>query len=88
MIKPQCASLRWCLGTSVFFGLLVLLIAPPGVQAQWTTNGNNINNTNTGNVGVGTTTPNVKLAINGSGTNVYNTDAWIETTSTCKGMRP
>src|ERR1043165_5848806 len=36
------------------------------VQAQWTTNGNNINNTNTGNVGVGTTTPAQKLDVNGA----------------------
>src|SRR5215475_2329106 len=66
MIKPQCASLRWRLSKSVFFGLLVLLIAPRGVQAQWTTNGNNINNTNTGNVGIGTTTPAQKLDVNGA----------------------
>jgi len=31
-----------------------------------------------GNVGIGTTSPQVKLAVNGSGTNVYATDAWIE----------
>ena len=29
--------------------------------AQWATNGNNINNTNSGNVGVGTTAPTTKL---------------------------
>ena len=33
--------------------------------AQWTTSGTNINNTNTGNVGVGTTTPGVKLHVVG-----------------------
>jgi hypothetical protein len=32
----------------------------------------------TGNVGVGTSTPAVKLAVSGAGTNVYSTDAWIE----------
>ena len=31
--------------------------------AQWVTNGNNINNTNTGNVGIGTTTPNTNLHV-------------------------
>lgn len=34
------------------------------MRAQWATNGNDINNTNTGNVGIGTTTPtNAKLQI-------------------------
>lgn len=33
---------------------------------------------NTGNVGVGTSSPQVKLAVNGSGTNVYATDVWVE----------
>jgi shufflon protein len=31
-----------------------------------------------GNVGIGTSSPAVKLAVNGSGTNVYATDAWVE----------
>jgi hypothetical protein len=44
-----------------------LFIAQPrSVYGQWTTNGNNINNTNSGNVGVGTTTPAQKLDVNGS----------------------
>lgn len=33
---------------------------------QWTTNGTNINNTNSGNVGVGTTGPAAKLDVNGT----------------------
>jgi len=36
------------------------------------------NGTQRGNVGIGTTGPSVKLAVGGSGTNVYSTDAWIE----------
>ena len=50
------------------FGLIVvvvLLLWPTGANAQWTTNGNNINNTNTGNVGVGTTNPTSRLTIVG-----------------------
>jgi hypothetical protein len=44
-----------------------LIVAHPGSAAgQWTTNGNNINNTNSGNVGVGTTTPAQKLDVAGS----------------------
>jgi len=44
---------------------IALLISVTG-RAQWATSGNNIYNTNTGNVGVGTTTPQVKLHVNGS----------------------
>ncbi|MBN8578547.1 MAG: tail fiber domain-containing protein [Cytophagales bacterium] len=41
--------------------------------AQWTTSGTNIFNSNTGNVGIGTSTPSVKLEINGAGAlNVLN----------------
>ena len=53
-------------------GLVILsLIVLCGVdrvnaQSQWTTNGNNINNTNSGNVGVGTTTPSFKFDVLGS----------------------
>ncbi len=31
-----------------------------------------------GSVGIGTTAPNVRLAINGNGANVYATDVWVE----------
>ena len=33
--------------------------------AQWTTSGANIYNSNTGNVGIGTTTPNISLRVVG-----------------------
>jgi hypothetical protein len=36
------------------------------VNAQWTTNGNNINNTNTGNVGIGTASPGDTLTVSTS----------------------
>src|ERR1700733_7406510 len=35
------------------------------VQGQWTVSGTNIYNSNTGNVGIGTTTPNFPLDANG-----------------------
>lgn len=44
-------------------GLAILFGQSESVFAQWT-NGTNINNTNTGNVGIGTTNPNRKLTVN------------------------
>ena len=37
--------------------------APSGGSSEWTTSGSNIHNNNTGNVGIGTTTPNTKLTV-------------------------
>ena len=64
----------------VAFGLIALQSSP--TQAQWTTNGNNINNTNTGNVGIGTTSPGNPLQVtNGSGTSAgVRVDAVTATT--------
>lgn len=42
--------------TMALLGLAMLLLQPHSVQAQWTT-GTNINNTNSGNVGIGTANP-------------------------------
>lgn len=53
----------------VLLGALLAVSSVPAV-AQWTTNGNDINNTNTGNVGVGTTTPAAKLQVTGG---IYST---------------
>jgi hypothetical protein len=46
--------------------LMIFLVQPREAQAQWSTNGNNINNTNAGNVGVGTTNPTSALQVTGS----------------------
>jgi hypothetical protein len=43
--------------TMALMGIATVFLEPSTVHAQWATNGNNINNTNTGNVGIGTTTP-------------------------------
>jgi hypothetical protein len=41
--------------------MIACFVYAPKVSAQWTTSGNDISNTNSGNVGVGTSTPSAKL---------------------------
>jgi hypothetical protein len=53
--------------TFTIFALLSLCL-PGAASAQWTTSGNNIRNTNTGNVGVGTSTPAFRLHVEGDST--------------------
>lgn len=51
---------------SMLLALIVIILFSCSQKAsaqQWTTSGNNISNTNSGNVGVGTTSPGVKLDI-------------------------
>ena len=54
------------MGATIGFALLLLFAAPQRAVAQWTTSGNNISNTNTGNVGVGTTSPQYSLNVWGT----------------------
>lgn len=60
-LRKRATSAGW-LSTVGLFTLAILFATPQTAHGQWTTNGNNINNTNTGNVGVGTSTPGAKLA--------------------------
>jgi hypothetical protein len=55
---------------SCFFLSLILLLNVS--MAQWTTTGNDIYNSNTGNVGVGTNTPASKLVVNGKARIISN----------------
>jgi hypothetical protein len=58
------------LAAAIGWALLILFAQPQMVSAQqWTTNGNDISNTNSGNVGVGLTTPLYKFDVL-SGTNI------------------
>ena len=52
--------------TMVLAGFVLVILQSSTVHAQWTTNGNNINNTNTGNVGIGTTSPALPLDVRGN----------------------
>lgn len=54
--------------------LLTVLMLPGAARAQWATNGNDINNTNTGNVGIGTSAPTGRLQVQQIGnTGLYAT---------------
>jgi hypothetical protein len=61
--------------------LMVCLGMPEQAAGQWTTNGNNINNTNTGNVGIGTTAPNAKLVVLGGNVGLGSNDMETWTSS-------
>ncbi|HEV7859927.1 MAG TPA: hypothetical protein VGO91_15020 [Pyrinomonadaceae bacterium] len=62
------AAIYWTIVT-VFMALAFIFAQPGSAQAQWATNGNNISNTNPGNVGIGTTTPGEKLVVSGNAAN-------------------
>jgi len=47
------------------FLIIVVCACATSVSAQWTTNGTNISNTNSGNVGVGTASPGSRLTVVG-----------------------
>src|SRR6185503_11505503 len=60
-LRKRAISSGWICSLCLFT-LVILLASPQSAHGQWT-NGTNINNTNSGNVGVGTTTPGAKLAV-------------------------
>lgn len=63
--------------TSILFLLAFAFWQPASVSAQWATSGNDINNTNSGNVGIGTSAPLAKIQIvtpSYTDTPIYNWD--------------
>jgi len=56
---------------SVLFVLIAVCVGTSQVKAQWTTTGSDISNSNTGNVGVKTTTPEFPLQVNSTTSNVF-----------------
>ena len=64
-LRKRATSAGW-LSALCLCTLAILFVAPQTAHGQWTTNGNNINNTNSGNVGVGTSSPAAKLEATGN----------------------
>src|SRR6266478_7072441 len=61
-MKTNSRSLNAKIGLAIAASFVLLLLAGTA-SAQWTTNGTNISNTNSGNVGIGTATPNYTLGV-------------------------
>ena len=75
-LRRSSISAGW-ICTLCLFTLVMLLASPQSVHAQWATSGSNINNTNSGNVGIGTSSPGSKLTVN---TNSAATNATVSIT--------
>ena len=56
--------------TTALLAFVIALLSSPA-HAQWATSGTNINNTNTGNVGIGTTSPSASVHIKKVFTSAY-----------------
>ncbi|HEX8921237.1 MAG TPA: tail fiber domain-containing protein [Pyrinomonadaceae bacterium] len=61
--RPRSIPSTTFIAALTFLTLMVMAGQVNQVQGQWTTNGNNINNTNSGNVGIGTTNPTSALTV-------------------------
>lgn len=57
--------------TGVAIVMMMVVVSPLVASAQWTTSGLNIYNSNTGNVGIGTATPNSILNVKMSATSNF-----------------
>src|SRR6266567_3136135 len=73
-MKTKHLSSKFLTLGSLLAAAIMLLGNSQNVSAQWT-NGTDFNNTNSGNVGIGTTTPIVKLDVTGAGVSIGGTGA-------------
>ncbi len=64
-LRKRATSAGW-LSALCLLTVATLFVTPRTAQGQWTTSGSNINNTNSGNVGVGTSSPSAKLDVAGN----------------------
>ncbi len=62
---------------AILFAVSIVLATAGTASAQWATNGNNINNTNTGNVGIGTSSPNQIMTVSGYTSGSFGNTAQI-----------
>lgn len=70
-LDPQGGNNYQLSGTTQLLSVPYALYAENVANTDWLKNGNNINNSNTGNVGIGTNTPNSKLEVKGTGDTLF-----------------
>lgn len=81
--KPQSRQrkMSWAGRLSLLAVIILCCCSQKAAAQQWTTNGNDISNANTGNVGIGTTTPGYTLTL----TKNYNGPTVVATFNTTNG---
>jgi len=61
--NPHETNRKFWLSAAIGLALLLVAATPRTARGQWASSGNNINNTNTGNVGIGTASPGAKVVV-------------------------
>jgi hypothetical protein len=72
----------------ILLSIISITIVHFSFAQQWTTSGSNIYNNNTGNVGIGTTSPSVPLTVEGGGTTGSLTNIGTTTTARFNTANP
>ena len=86
--NPHETNRKFWLSAAIGLALLFMAATPRTVMAQWATNGNNINNTNTGNVGIGTNAPDQKLVVSVNSATTLPASAGIIHLFGANGVQP